>query len=175
MTASLEAESAQLERILDELRDLVNPAAWQRVEQALTITTRLYGAGLGRALEHAVAAGADDATLCERIDADELLASLLVLHGLHPLPTDARVRRTAMALCEQLGCELEIVAVADGRLTLHARGELGGGAMSARVAENVIRRALEAAAPELTAIEIQGAQPAHDPSLVQLRVRREAS
>jgi hypothetical protein len=171
--ADLQAESAQLERILGELRELVNPAAWLRVEQALSITTRLYGAGLANALEHATAAGAREAELAALLDGDELLASLLVLHGLHPLTTDARVRRTAAALGSELGCALEVVELGPSRLTLRTNGDLGG-AMSPRVAEGVIRRALEAAAPELTAVDIVGLPVPPDPSLVQLRARREA-
>ncbi|HEY3802329.1 MAG TPA: hypothetical protein VGL61_06965 [Kofleriaceae bacterium] len=173
MIADLQAESAQLERILGELRELVNPAAWLRIEQALSITTRLYGAGLANALEHATAAGAGVAQLSMLIDADELLASLLVLHGLHPLSTDARVRRTMAALATELGCALDVIELGPTRLTLRANGELGG-AMSARVAEGVIRHALEAAAPELAAVDIVGLPVPPDPSLVQLRARREA-
>jgi hypothetical protein len=167
---ALAAESAQLERILDELRELVNPAAWLRVEQALRITTRLYGAGLAHALEHATAAGADAERLAGLVDGDELLGSLLVLHGLHPVTTAARVRRTAAALEAELGCALEILDLDATRVRLRAEGPLGGGAMAPRVAEGVIRRALEAAAPELAAIDVV----VPDPALVQLRAHREA-
>jgi len=174
VTAEIAAEAAQIERILEELRGMVDPAAWMRIEQALRITTQLYGAGLGHALEHAVASGADRDALAERIDGDELLASVLLLHGLHPLATDERVRRAVAALRVELGRELEVIDVAKERVRLRAPDGLGNGSMSSRVAESIVRRAVEAAAPEVEAIDIAGLPPPPEPPLVQLRVRREA-
>src|SRR5689334_5476183 len=89
----LERESATIERLLAELRDLLPLPAWQRVENVLRRVVNLYGVGLGRALEHARAAGAPAPSLTERVASDDLLGSLLLLHGLHPLSTDERVRR----------------------------------------------------------------------------------
>ena len=172
--AELQAESARIERLLGELRDLVPLPAWQRVEEVLRSIVRLYGAGLARALAHARDAGAGerfDAHLCD----DELLASLLVLHGLHPLTTEQRVERALSALRAELGIAdeaLAFVRVADGVCQLGATDAIGGGAMSRGLAEATIRRVLETAAPELVSIEIAGLTPAPDPTLVQLRVSR---
>lgn len=172
--ARLRAESAQIERLLDELREMVPPPAWQRIEQVLRRVVSLYGAGLGHALAHAHAAGASDAfeaRLCE----DPLLASLLVLHGLHPQPTAVRVERTLALLREHLGVsedDLALESIDDGVVHLRASARLGGGSMSPRMAESVVRHALEEAAPELEHIEIVGLPAASDPALVQIRTRR---
>jgi len=173
--ARLRAESQQIDRMLDELRELVVPAAWQRIEHVMRLTVALYGAGLAHALDFAREAGAGpafDRLVCE----DELLASLLVLHGLHPLSTEERVHRTLARLRTELGLrddELVVTSIEDGVLELRATGGLGGGAMSPRVAEGLVRRAIESAAPELQAIEIAGLAPPVAPGLVQLRPRRE--
>jgi hypothetical protein len=172
----LRADSAQIERLLDELRELVVPAAWQRIEQVMRITVALHGAGLAHALELARRAGAG-AELDELAANDEVLSSLLLLHGLHPHTTEQRVQRTIEALRAELGLaetDLAIGGLAGNRLELVVSPTLGGGAMSARVAESAIRHALEAAAPELAAIELTGLAPVPDRTLVQLRTRREA-
>lgn len=174
MTLEIEAEAAQIARILDELRAMVDPAAWLRIEHALRITTQLYGAGLRHALEHATASGADRDALADLVDGDDLLASLLLLHGLHPLATEVRVRRTVAKLRAELGQELEVVEVGKQRVSLRVHEALGGGAMSARVAESIIRNAVEAAAPEVGTIDILGLPPPPEPPLVQLRARRAA-
>ena len=174
MTHEIEAEAAQIERILDELRAMVDPAAWLRVEHALRITTQLYGAGLRHMLEHAIAAGSDRDVLAVLADGDDLLASLLLLHGLHPLATESRVRRAVVELRAELGQEIEVIVAGKQRVSLRAPDGLGGGAMSARVAESIIRRAVEAAAPEVEAIDIAGLPPPPEPPLVQLRARKEA-
>lgn len=176
--ARLRAESAELARLLEELREMVVPAAWLRVEQIVRRIVALYAAGLARLIDHARTAGARGPDLDDLLVEDPLVASLLVLHGLHPLPTEERIRRVLESLRSQLGlAEGALVNVEldeAGILRLRASTGLGGGAMSSRVAEGIVRRAIEAAAPEVSAIEIANASTARDPSLVQIRVRREA-
>ena len=175
--AELQAESARIERLLAELRDLVPLPAWQRIEDVLRRIVRLYGAGLERALDHARATGAARDAFDMRLCDDELLASLLVLHGLHPLSTEQRVERALGFLREELGLDddaLALVRVTDGTVQLAASDSIGGGAMSRGLAEATIRRVLETAAPEITSIEITGLPPPRDPTLVQLRVSRPA-
>src|SRR4051812_17584753 len=89
----IKVESAEIEPMLEELRELVDPGAWARVEGVLGRLVRLYGAGLERALAHARAAGAYAPIFDELVGEDAVLATLLVLHGLHPLPTVERIRR----------------------------------------------------------------------------------
>jgi hypothetical protein len=171
--ARLRAEAAEIERLLDELRALVAAAAWQRIEDVIRRVVALYGAGLARALDAGRQAGASEAALGERIVADDLLGSLLVLHGLHPLTVAQRIDRALARVRGELGLgdgQLVMTELCDGELRLRASSALGGGAMSARVAEAVIRRTLEAAAPELTTIQI-ATPPPRDVGLVQIRPR----
>ena len=174
--ARLRAEAEQLEGLLEELRELVTPAAWIRIEQVLHRVVALYGRGLAHAIDHGRAAAAG-AQFDERVCADELLASLLVIHGLHPLPLADRIMRAIERAADALGRDLPALELAgieeNGIARLRASGSFGGGAMSARVAEATVRRAIEEAAPELAGIEIEGLPVAHDPSLVQIRRTRE--
>ncbi|HEY1558546.1 MAG TPA: hypothetical protein VGF94_27170 [Kofleriaceae bacterium] len=172
--AELQAESAEIERLLEELRELVPLPAWQRVEEVLRRVVRLYGEGLSRALDHARAAGATgelDTRLCD----DELLASLLVLHGLHPMTTEQRLARALASLRAELQLgddELAFAELADGVVVLTASRGLHTGAMSTDLAQRLIQRALEIAAPEITGVRIDGVPVPRDPSLVQLRTSR---
>jgi hypothetical protein len=173
----LQSESLEIEHLLGEIEQLVPAPAWQRVERVIARVVRLYGAGLARVLDHAREAGAVAASFDERIAADDLLASLLVLHGIHPLPVEERVRRALQSARFELGIadhELELVGVTDGRVELRAAQALGGGAMASRVAEGAVRRVIESVAPEVTAVDIRGLAPPADPTLVKLRIRREA-
>jgi hypothetical protein len=173
----LRAESVEIEYMLEEIKDLVAEPAWQRIERVIARVVRLYGAGLAHTIEHARSAGVTSATFDESMAADDLLASLLALHGLHPLSVDVRVQRALATARAELGLaadDLVLVAVHDRRVELRAIADLGGGAMASRVAEAAIRRVIESVAPEVTTIDIHGMAPVRDPSLVQLRVRREA-
>lgn len=172
----LRAESLEIEHLLGEIQQLVTPPAWQRIERVLARVIRLYGAGLARSLEHARNAGVAP-SFDELVASDDLLASLLVLHGLHPLAVEERVARAVVTVRAELGLaidDLVLVSVQDGRVELQGSADMGGGAMASRVAEAAIRRVIESVAPEVTAVEIRGTGPARDPSLVQLRAHREA-
>lgn len=173
--AHLQAEAADIERLLGELTALVSAPVRQRIDGLLRRIVDLYGAGLGRALQVARGAGADEGRLRELVCADELLGSLLVLHGLHPLDTHERVQRALVSVRRELDLPddgLVLAGIEDDVVHLQARGSIGGGAMSDRVAEGVIRRVLEAAAPEIATTRVEGLVQPHAPDLVRLRVRR---
>lgn len=173
----LAADSAQIEHLLAELRELVPLPVWQRVEDLLRLVVGLYGEGLARAIAHARDAGAVAPTFDAKLAGDELLASLLVLHGLHPQSTEQRVQGAIRALTAELGIAddaLTLVEIRDGIVHLRARGSLGGGAMSPGLADSVVRRVVETAAPEIRSLEISGLPAPRDPSLVQLRTSRPA-
>ena len=175
--AELQADSARIEQLLDELRELVPLPAWQRIEDVLRRVVGLYGAGLQRALAHARATGSAGPAFDDRLCRDDLLASLLVLHGLHPLTAEQRVQRSLAALRSELGLPdqaVALVGITDGVVHLAATDAIGGGAMSRQLAESTIRRVVETAAPEIASIEITGLATPRDPTLVQLRASRGA-
>ncbi len=172
----LRAESLEIEHLLGDIQSLVTPPAWERIERVISRIVRLYAAGLARSLDYARSTGATD-EFDDRLAGDDLLASLLVLHGLHPLSAEERVGRAINTVRSELGLtpdDLVLVAFEDGRVSLRASSDLGGGAMASRVAESAIRRVIESVAPEVSTIDIQGITPERDPSLVQLRTKREA-
>ncbi len=63
-------------------------AARERAEQLVREVTDLYGAVLERMMDVALAA---DPGLADRFAADDLVASLLLVHGLHPYDVERRV------------------------------------------------------------------------------------
>src|ERR1700726_3663409 len=60
-------------------------AAYERAQQLVREVVGLYGAGLERIMR------AGDAGLAERLATDDLVASLLLVHGLHPHDVHRRV------------------------------------------------------------------------------------
>src|SRR5262245_2269909 len=80
----------RIEALLDELRSGADPRWYDKVEEVLRLVTDLYGGGLGRIVELGQERGPE---LMEAMVGDELVASLLVVHGLHPESLGARVER----------------------------------------------------------------------------------
>lgn len=156
-------------RLLEELGELTTPPAWQRVEQLVQTLVDLYGAGLVRLWGHLDAAGAP-APLRRRIVEDELVSSLLVLHGFHPDPPAARIARALEAEAAQLGA-VRLLSLDGDVARLRVEGP-------ARAPLPVLARALERlvrdVAPEVARVELDGlaARRAEAPGLVQIDLQR---
>jgi Fe-S cluster biogenesis protein NfuA len=159
----------RIARLVEELRSVTSPQAWARVDQLLRVVLELYGRGLERVVEVASEEGmAKD--MRARILADPLLGSLLVLHGIHPLDLRTRVERALDRVRASLGTHggsVELLGIDDNGV---ARVQLHG---SSPLLVSAVERALGDAAPDLSSIEMQGAQQGS--SLVQLGRRSESS
>jgi hypothetical protein len=149
----------RIERLLDEVRGMAGPSTWQRVEELVRLVVELYGAGLERLIDHAAASGARGPELEARLCGDELVSSLLVLHGLHPVPTAERVRRAVGELGRRGDAPLaglELVEVrGDGVVRVRLAGP--GGCPSTRASLlRSVERAIQDAAPEVVRVEVDG-------------------
>jgi hypothetical protein len=119
-------------------------------EEIVRQVTDLYGEGLTRIVgmlrEHAAR---DD--VVGAIAADDVVGGLLALHDLHPLDTQARVRRALDRIRPQVGA-VGYRETGDGaiRLSLTTRG-------CSSAARATVEAAVRAAAPELTGVEIAAA------------------
>jgi Fe-S cluster biogenesis protein NfuA/nitrite reductase/ring-hydroxylating ferredoxin subunit len=162
----------RVEALLDEVDSLSDPAAREKALEVVQALLDLYGEGLGRIVEH-VAAG-DDGRLAEALAGDELVAHLLLLHGLHPVPVEARVRgalEEVRPYLESHGGNVELLAVEEGAVRLALQGSCSGCPSSAMTLKLAIEDAIHKAAPEIDEVIADGAldsEPA--PALLQLEV-----
>jgi hypothetical protein len=162
-------EGERIARLLEEIEATAGPGTWRKVEELVRRLVTLYGDGLRRVLALARQQGAlDPARLCD----DELVSSLLLLHGLHPLPCAERVARAIAALRERLAPDvaLDLLGVGEDRAV---RVRVSGGAcgVAAAAVARGIEHAILEAAPEVARVEIGGASPpaARGERLVTLR------
>src|SRR3954469_16491729 len=77
--------------------------ARERAEELVRLVVDLYGAGLERLLDIAHECGRLDDELLDRLAADDLVASLLAVHGLHPYDLGTRVARALDSVRPYLG------------------------------------------------------------------------
>jgi hypothetical protein len=153
----------RIELLLAELRANASPALFQRVEELVALLVRLYGDVIERLLTLASDAGVLDSRLQARLCADELLSSLLVLHGLHPLSTSERVKGALEAVRAKLGAasavpelvlELELVGVEPDGVARLRTGQSAASFATAERCVAAVRHAIERAAPEVTALAV---------------------
>ncbi|WP_229701039.1 NifU family protein [Streptomyces camponoticapitis] len=136
--------------------------ARERSEELVRLVTDFYGAGLERLLDLVHERGRlDDETLAA-IAADDLVASVLLVHGLHPYSVMTRVEKALDSVRPYLGShggDVELLEVTDeGAVKLRLLGSCDGCPSSSATLELAVRGAIEAAAPEITTIEVEPAE-----------------
>ncbi len=151
-----DAEARELVGRVEGLLGRLDDSAEAR--EAVQALVELYGEALRRLL-----AGADPIQ-------DELLSHLLLVHDLHPIDAETRVREALERVRPYLGShggDVELLGVADGVARVRLEGTCNGCPSSTVTLRNAIEEAIMGAAPELERIEAEGvAEP--QPVVVQL-------
>jgi Fe-S cluster biogenesis protein NfuA/nitrite reductase/ring-hydroxylating ferredoxin subunit len=160
---------ARVEGLLEEVEALGDPAAREMATEVAAALLDLYGAGLERIVERV--AERDDGTLATSLADDELVSHLLLLHGLHPVPVETRVRdalEEVRPYLESHGGNVELLSVADGKAHLRLEGSCSGCPSSAMTLKLAIEEAIGKAAPEVERIEAEGVAEPKAGGLIQL-------
>jgi Fe-S cluster biogenesis protein NfuA/nitrite reductase/ring-hydroxylating ferredoxin subunit len=113
--------------------------------------------------------------MAESLAADELVAHLLLLHGLHPVPVEQRVRAALEGVrpyLESHGGNVELLGVEEGVARLRLEGSCSGCPSSAMTLKLAIEKAIHEAAPDVDEVVADGAvgQPEPASGLIQLEV-----
>jgi Fe-S cluster biogenesis protein NfuA/nitrite reductase/ring-hydroxylating ferredoxin subunit len=137
-------------------------AARERAESLVAELTDLYGAGMHRMMS---IAAATDPVLIERFAADDLVASLMLVHDLHPHGVERRIEDALDSVRPYLGSHggdvtlLDVVDGAEGPVVrLAFAGSCKSCPSSAVTLELTVEDAVRAAAPEISSIEVVAAE-----------------
>jgi len=158
MTNPLDARTFQerlqrLDVLLQELERFPDPAVQTHGREMMQAVLELHGTALERLLQHADPAFA---ATCAR---DEVVSGLLLLHGLHPLDLETRIRQAlddARPLLRGHGGDVALVEVTDGVVRLRLEGNCHGCPSSAVTMKQTIEEAIFGRAPDATAVEVAG-------------------
>lgn len=162
-----ETAGRMVEEVLDRLASSGDRAACEAAEELVRVLMEFYGGGFARAMD--LLGRRPDRPAREAVEAllrDELVAGLLVLHGLHPQDVPTRITHALDALPQ----EVENVGFdpATGELRLRSAGSGGcGRGGSPDAVERAARDTLACFAPEVTAVTLE-ADTASEPVLLQI-------
>ncbi len=163
--APTDAPERLVERV-QELQDLLDsqgdPATRDLADELVSSIVQMYGAGLGRILERLFAAGMDGERIAAGLTEDPLVATLLLIHDLHPIPLEERVQSALESVrpyMESHGGNVELLSLEDGVARIHLRGSCSDCSASSVTLELAIKQALEEAAPDLAGLEVEGVAP----------------
>ncbi len=163
MATEAQAPEELVERVQDllgSLDDIADPFAQQRVQELIGAVLELYGAGLDRILGVVNDAGEAGLPIRDALLDDGIVASLLLIHGLFPVPLEERVIEALDSVRPFLashGGNVELLSVQDGVARLQLQGSCNGCPSSAATLEHALREAIDAAAPDLLGLEVEGA------------------
>jgi Fe-S cluster biogenesis protein NfuA len=150
----------RVQDLLGSLDEIADPVAQARVQELVGTVLELYGAGLERILGVIADAGVGALNIRNALLDDGIVASLLLIHGLYPVPLEERIAEAVESVRPFLashGGGVEILSVEDGVARLRLQGSCNGCPASASTLEHALKEAIDEAAPDLLALEVEGA------------------
>jgi Fe-S cluster biogenesis protein NfuA/nitrite reductase/ring-hydroxylating ferredoxin subunit len=144
---------ARVQELTGRLEDLDDPACRELAEELTSAVVQMYGAGLERIVE------LSDAGTRDEMSKDSLVAGLLMIHDLYPVPIEERVIQaldTVRPYMESHGGNVELLGIEDGIAKLRLEGSCKSCRASSSTLELAVRQALEEAAPDLLGMDVEG-------------------
>ena len=160
----------RVEALIGQVESLPDRVAREAAMEMVAALLDLYGEGLARTL-----APLDEETR-RTLAEDQLVAHLLLLHDLHPVPVEIRVHEALEEVRPYLdshGGGVELMGVEEGVVRLRMHGSCDGCPSSAMTLKLAIEDAIHKAAPDVIEVEAEGVSaPAAPPgpTLLQLEV-----
>jgi Fe-S cluster biogenesis protein NfuA len=150
----------ELDRLIAEFEEQADPAARAAMSRIVQTLLEFHGAGLRRILDRLASQGTSGEELIQALGADGLVASLLVLHDLHPVDVTTRLQLALEEVRPYLashGGHVELLSVSpEGVVHLRLEGSCHGCPSSRITLQTTIEQKIYSAAPEVTSIVVDG-------------------
>ena len=157
---SFQRLSQHIERLIARIEAAPDPGVRADALELTRSLMELHGGALDRLMEIVAQAGASGHALMDDFAGDDLVASMLLLYGLHPHDLETRVRKAldrARPLLRSHGGDVELLGVAEGVVRLRLAGSCRSCPSSTMTLKLAIEQAIYEAAPDVTEI-ITGGQ-----------------
>ncbi len=151
--------ATRLDALVQEVSEFTDPRARATAQELIQTLLDMYGEGLARLLEITADSKASGLELIDSFASDELLSSLFLLHGLHPVDIEMRVMLALDEVRPYLkshGGNVEFVKVEDNIAYLRLEGSCHGCPGSANTLKMAIEETLYKAAPDLVSLQVEG-------------------
>jgi Fe-S cluster biogenesis protein NfuA len=155
----------QLESIAELVRRIeaaADPSVRADARKLVESLMSLHGRGIERTLEIISAAGDTGQSIIDRLGRDEMVASLLVLYGIHPLDFETRVNQgieKAHAFLKPHAAELQPLRIDGGAVHLRLTVKAQGCGSNPAALKEAVEELIYESAPDVTLLIIEGADP----------------
>jgi Fe-S cluster biogenesis protein NfuA len=166
-------QTERVEKLAAKLQSAGDPEIRATALDLVQSVIELHGAALERMIESLSETPGGEAALDAAV-ADDMVSSMLLLHGLHPDDIETRVLRGIEKVRPYLkshGGDVELASVRDGIVRLVLRGTCGSCPSSSLTLKNAVEDALFEVAPDIVEIKAENAAAEHhaSPGLVVLK------
>ena len=151
----------KIEGLIRKIETLPDPEARASAVALIQALLEFHGGGLERMMEIIAESGEGGYAVFDRFAADDLVGSLLLLYGLHPLPLETRVTQALDKVRPYLdshGGNVELLGITDGVVRLRMQGSCKSCPSSSLTLKLAIEEAIYAAAPDVVNIEAEGVE-----------------
>jgi Fe-S cluster biogenesis protein NfuA len=161
---AFQSRMAQLQELLERVQAIADPVARDVTAQIIQTMMEYHGAGLSAMMERLAGAGEIGQSVIADFAKDDLIGSLLLLYGLHPLDLETRVRQALEKVRPYLkshGGNVELLGITEvGAVRLRMQGSCHGCPSSSATLKNSIEQAIYDKAPDVAGIEVEPADDA---------------
>lgn len=143
----------------EDLDQIADPRTRKRAEELVGAVVELYGEGMRRIVEKLDDAGDEATPIREAMSEDGVIASLLLIHDLYPVPLEDRVTEALDKVRPYLdshGGGVEFLGVEDGVARIRLEGSCKTCPASSATLELAVKQALDEAAPDLDGLVVEG-------------------
>jgi hypothetical protein len=147
----------RIESLLQAVERSTDPDARAAARELVQALLELHGAGLATVMELTAGAGEPGRALVESFTNDDLVASLLLLHNLHPVGIEGRVRKAVERVRPRFrarGADVALAEAKDGLVRLRVTESAEDGSPDDTL-KRVLEDAIQGAAPDAAGIEIE--------------------
>jgi Fe-S cluster biogenesis protein NfuA len=156
-TAEFQKRLQSIEELLSTVEAAADPNLRSKMRDLVQALMDLHGAGLERALELIGETDAGSA-IVSKLGRDELVGSLLVLYGLHPMNLEARIDQgleRARRLIHARQGEIDVLSLDGGCLRLRVRAEGHGCGSTSAALKEIVEAAVYEAAPDIAMLVVE--------------------
>ncbi len=157
------ARSERVEKLASRLDNAGDPEVRAAALELVQSVMELHGAALQRLVDKCLESAEGERVLSDALQ-DDLVASMFLLHSLHPDDLETRVLRGIEAARPYLKShdgDCELVSLRDGVVRLRLHGTCGTCASSSLTLKGAVEEALYQAAPDIREIITENATADH--------------
>src|SRR5215469_18392370 len=153
----INSQGERIQKLLERIEASPYPGAKELIQECMEAVLAFYGHGLNRILQVVSRAGPDGLKVYQDLIHDDVIKGFLLIHDLHPLDLETRLREALDKVRPYLrshGGNVELISLENDIAKLQLQGTCKSCASSSVTLELAIRHAIEQACPDLVHFEV---------------------